>query len=60
MIFITIASFISAICFVTCTILALFFALSNILASSVGYAILAGWWFILTVLFGYVYLNRRR
>jgi multidrug transporter EmrE-like cation transporter len=60
MIFITIASFISAVCFVICTIVALFFALSNTLAISVGFAILACWWFILTVIFGFVYLNRRR
>lgn len=59
MLLLTIASFISAIGFTVCSFISLFFALMGDLGSSIGFALVAGIWFILMVVFGYAYVNWR-
>jgi hypothetical protein len=55
----TLASLFSALGFVSCTATALYFAiLENNIGSSAGFALLACWWFILMVIFGYCYVKR--
>jgi hypothetical protein len=58
MLIVTIASFISAMGFTVCTFTALFFALMGDLGSSLGFALIAGIWFVLMVTLGYAYINR--
>jgi hypothetical protein len=59
MVLLTVASLISAFSFMVCTYTALYFAFINDIGSSLGFALLAGIWFILMVVFGYAYINRR-
>jgi hypothetical protein len=59
--FLTIASFFSAMCFTLCTATAVYFAvLEDNIGSSAGFALLACWWFILMVVFGYCYIRGKK
>ena len=56
----TLVSFFSAFCFVICTVTSVYFAvLENNIGTSAGFALLACWWFVLMVCFGYAYVRRK-
>jgi multidrug transporter EmrE-like cation transporter len=59
MFLVSLASLFSAIAFMICTFTALYFAIADNIGSSIGFALLAGIWFVLMVIFGYVYTSRR-
>ena len=57
----TIASFISAVLFVLCTIVSVYLTLlDGNLAASAGFALLASWWFILMVVFGLAFIRGKK
>jgi hypothetical protein len=57
---ITIASLVSSLAFVMCAILAGGLVLMGDFAASIAYGILAAWWFILMVIFGYIFIQYER